>query len=73
MSKSCHGLRVQLNWKPVKGSEYSQGAGKYFASSLRGVCPASGIHKLHPDGEKIVILFIIYAFLKGSFHVVGSF
>lgn len=51
MSKSCHGLLVQLNWRCIRASKAFQGSGKCFASLLCSFSPASGIHKFYPDGE----------------------
>lgn len=51
MSKSCHGLLVQLNWRCIRASKAFQGSGKCFASPLCSFSPASGIHKFYPDGE----------------------
>lgn len=52
MSKNCHELLVQLNWRHIRASKPFQGSGKGFASPLCSSSPASGIHKFYPDGEK---------------------
>lgn len=73
MSKNCHGLLVQLNWRRIRANKPFQGSGKCFVSPPCSFSPASGIHKFYPDGEKkIAIHFIIYVFVKGSFHIFGS-
>lgn len=53
-SRHCHGLLVQLNWKLIRASKPSQGTGKFSASPLCSFSPASGVHKLYPDGEKLL-------------------
>lgn len=42
MSKSCHGLLVQLNCRSIRASESFQGSGKCFVSPQGSFSPASG-------------------------------